>query len=155
MLFNLSTVKKAFDNAADGKHYLTSDDSEICLIELFGQRPSQRLMNHLSDNFDVSVNGNPVGISLPKLISFVKNDLCCPLDKKEGPTRQELLALFQALDSRGYNFVTMKDFLSRANSRLLRGSLRMAFKVFDIDGDGRVSYRDFVEGIVSGEMVNL
>lgn len=153
MLFNLATVKSAFDNAAEGRHYLTQDDIEIFFVEIFGQRPSHRIMNHMCEEFDVSIGGRRIGVSLPKLIHFVKSELSCDLSGQEGPSEHELHALFQSLDARGSNFLCMKDFVSRANNKLLRGSLRMAFKQFDVDGDGRVSYRDFLDGIKAGNVL--
>ncbi|VDM35657.1 unnamed protein product [Hydatigera taeniaeformis] len=150
MLFNLATVKHAFDNAADGKHYLNHDDLEVFFIELFGQRPSQRLLTQICNSFDVNSAGNPVGLSLPKTIEFLKSELSCNLALREGPRDDELLSIFQALDSRGSNFITLKDLVGRANCRVLRGCLRFAFRSFDTDGDGRVSYRDFIEGIQAG-----
>ncbi|KAL5109523.1 hypothetical protein TcWFU_009915 [Taenia crassiceps] len=137
MLFSLGTVKHAFDNAADGKHYLNHDDLEVFFIELFGQRPSQRLLTQLCNAFDVKSADTP-------------DELSCNLDSREGPRDEDFLALFQALDSRGSNFVTLKDLVGRANCRVLRGCLRFAFRSFDTDGDGRVSYRDFIEGIQAG-----
>ena len=155
MLFNLKTVKHAFDNAAEGKHYLNQEDLEVFFIEVFGQRPSERLLSRLCDEFDVRSAETPVGVSLPKIISYLRDELGCNLNHNEGPNEDEYLALFQALDTRGSNFIMLKDFVERVKSRLMRGSLRSAFRIFDVDGDGRVSYRDFIEGIRAGHSSKL
>lgn len=150
MLFSLSTVKQAFDNASAGKHYLSKRDLTVFFVELFGEPPRLRQLKEIGESFDVEIRGKSIGLSLPKLILYIEGAIGGSIPHSIQPNCHELHALFESLDRRDKNFLVEEDLVagcSCAELKLLKGCLRIVFNSFDADRDNRVSFRDFIDGI--------
>ncbi|VDK89415.1 unnamed protein product [Dibothriocephalus latus] len=152
MLFTSRTLLRAFDNAADGKSYLTTKDAKVFFLELFGQTPPKRVIQQLFANGDAVADGKPVGITFPRLKEFIEE---LGFVASASPELQvgEVHRLFAALDSGGQNFLTLADVCSACGvekNQALIGAIRRAFGEFDVDRDGRVSFGDFITGLKRG-----
>ncbi|BHF83759.1 EF-hand calcium-binding domain-containing protein 11 [Sparganum proliferum] len=152
MLFTSRTLLRAFDNAADGKCYLTPKDAKVFFLEVFGQTPPKRVIQHLFSGGEAVAGGKTVGITFPRLKEFIE-ELGFAASANTELQVGEVHSLFTALDSRGQNFLTLADVCSTCGvekSRALKGAIRRAFCEFDVDRDGRVSFGDFMAGLKRG-----
>ncbi|VDL96614.1 unnamed protein product [Schistocephalus solidus] len=152
MLFTSRTLLRAFDNAADGKSYLTAKDAKVFFLELFGQTPPKRVIQHLFSSSDAVAGGKPVGITFPRLKEFIQ-EIGFVASANTELQAGEVHCLFAALDPGAQNFLTLADICSTCGvkkSRALLGALRRAFWEFDVDRDGRISFGDFMTGLKRG-----
>eukprot|EP00250_Pteridium_aquilinum_P003712 c14014_g1_i1 orf=407-901(-) len=142
-LAELEEIFRKFDK--DGDNSLT--ELELgSLLRSLGLKPNQQQLEGLLQRADTNSNG------LIEFQEFV--DLLAPeLNKKSLLfTEEQLRALFGAFDRDGNGFISAVELahsMARLGHALTAKELTEMIKEADTDGDGRISYPEFVVAITS------
>ncbi|CAF1270456.1 unnamed protein product [Rotaria sordida] len=119
------------------KGYLDREDIKVASIRLYGIKLDKYKIERLLSNIP---NRTHPGLTLDEFIDFV-HSYNHQIDR-EDQNRE----IFLILDRTCKGFLTKEDFIrafERINIKLKTETIDSAFKQLDVDGDGRVSYRDF------------
>ncbi|CAF1418869.1 unnamed protein product [Rotaria sordida] len=119
------------------KGYLDREDIKVASIRLYGIKLDKYKIERLLSNIP---NRTQPGLTLDEFIDFV-HSYNHQIDR-EDQNRE----IFLILDRTCKGFLTKEDFIrafERINIKLKTETIDSAFKQLDVDGDGRVSYRDF------------
>jgi len=151
----------------DGDGTLTEHDLRCAFIYLLGYTPSKLEVRSLMERESArekgksanerakdgvvgsDVGGGGVGLSMERGI-----DLLCQRLTRQHPT-EFFQQLFTAIDTHNRGFLVCEDFvrLCRHFAPALDVSvLNSLFSVVDVDGNGKVSYREF-EAVMSGRKI--
>ncbi|CAF1418882.1 unnamed protein product [Rotaria sordida] len=145
------------------KGYLDREDIKVASIRLYGIKLDKYKIERLLSNIP---NRTQPGLTLDEFIDFYKIERLLsniPNRTQPGLTLDEFIdfvhsynhqidredqnrEIFLILDRTCKGFLTKEDFIrafERINIKLKTETIDSAFKQLDVDGDGRVSYRDF------------
>ena len=137
--------EEAFTVADEGqKGYLTAEDYKVAVLSLFGYKPSKYEVasvwkTHCSDEGE-AVGAAP-GLQREKFVSLAAQRL------RQQDVDEVARQVFLAFDVHCQGFVTEQDCmvaLQKVAPGLARERVPAYFREVDVNGDGRVSYQDFV-----------
>jgi len=130
-------VKEAFRDWDKGeKGGLTRHEANCALLSLFGCKPIESELEKLFDSSELEL------LPLECFQVYCRHRLLL-LDRDE-----DIRHAFKAFDARGDGYIsrqTCLDTFRQHASFVPRDVVELVFEEADIDGDGKVSYRDFVK----------
>ncbi|CAF0741070.1 unnamed protein product [Adineta steineri] len=135
---NKNDIEKLFRECdRKGKGYLDREDIKVATIRLYGLKMDKYKIERLLSNIPNRVHP---GLTLDQFIDFVYSY------KHQIDHEDENRETFLILDRTCKGFLNKDDFIrafERLNIKLNPDAIDSAFKQLDVDGDGRISYRDF------------
>ena len=135
--------ERAYDAADESqKGYLTPEDYKVGVLSLLGYKPSKYEIatvwrTHCTHD---SPNHGPEGLQKDEFISLMAQRL------EEQDADEVTRQVFLTFDARCQGFITEQDCVrafQQVAPHLAKERIPLFFKEVDLNGDGRVSYRDF------------
>lgn len=144
----LREIFRTFDRNNDGK--LTQLELGSLLRSL-GLKPSEDQLDALIQAADKNSNSL---IEFSEFISLVAPDL---IPSKCPYSEEQLLVLFKMFDRDGNGYITAAELahsMAKLGHTLTTEELTAMIKEADIDGDGRIDFKEFREAITSAAFDN-
>ncbi|CAF3398510.1 unnamed protein product [Rotaria socialis] len=137
-IMNRNNIEKLFHECdRKRKGYLNREDIKVASIRLYGIKLDKYKIERILSNIPNKIHP---GLTLDQFIDFVHSF------KHQIDHEDQNRETFLILDRTCKGFLNKEDFIrafERANIKLSPEMIDSAFKQLDVDGDGRVSYRDF------------
>ncbi|KAG0458631.1 hypothetical protein HPP92_021759 [Vanilla planifolia] len=136
-------IFRSFDRNNDGSLTQLELDS---LLRSLGLKPSPEQLEVLIQKADTNSNGL---VEFSEFVALVEPDL---VPAKSPYTEEQLRKLFRIFDRNGNGFITAADLahsMAKLGHALTAKELTGMIKEADTDGDGRISFQEFSQAIVS------
>ncbi|XP_020577524.1 probable calcium-binding protein CML18 [Phalaenopsis equestris] len=147
-LAELREIFRSFDRNNDGS--LTPLELGSLLRSL-GIKPSPDQLDALMQTADKNNNGL---VEFSEFVALVEPDL---VSKKSPYTEEQLQHLFRIFDRDGNGFITAADLahsMAKLGHALTANELTGMIREADSDGDGRISFKEFSQVIISAAFDN-
>ncbi|EYC14046.1 hypothetical protein Y032_0042g679 [Ancylostoma ceylanicum] len=131
----LREVFKEFDKNGDGK--ITKEELELALVQL-GEKPSNSKIDAIISQADTDGNGC---IEIDEFLQVLRQQLLNPREERE------LREVFGVFDKDDDGFISVDDLMTVMHSlgeTLSGDAARQMIKEGDVDGDGMISFHEFI-----------